>query len=174
MFKALYRLIFWTSLLFLAVLLWTLTIGQTINYEFKDSKTANNFYNVILGGTPIAILLTLFGTFKKHHDNVRKLLTICSTVGVTVVAFMFLLNNLFTIGFGTWTTFNIAYEDKTNPERQIREQRYDVGALGYGDDRIVEVKPFGGLFWKVVTVDTTNIDSAKWIRVDKEADMKFP
>ena len=87
---------------------------------------------------------------------------------------MFLLNNLFTIGFGAWTTYNIAYEDKTNPERQIREQRYDVGALGYGEDRIVEVKPFAGLFWKVATVDTTNMDRAKWIRVDKEADMKFP
>ena len=172
--KVLYRIIFWGSLLFLAVFLWTMTIGQTINFDFINHKTANDFYNVILGGTPIAILLTLFGTLKKHHDKERKLLTIFATIGLTVLTFMFLLNNLFTIGFGAWTTFNIAYENKTNPERQIREQRYDVGALGYGGDRIVEVKPFAGLFWQVSPVDTTKIDKTKWVRVDKEASVKFP
>ena len=154
--------------------MWTVTIGQMINYEFRDYKMANAFYNIILGGTPIAILFTLFGTLKKRHDKARKLLTIFATVGLTVLTFMFLLNNLFTIGFGAWTTFNIAYEDKTNPERQIREQRYDVGALGYGGDRIIEVKPFAALFWKVAPVDTIKIDKTKWVRVDKEADVKFP
>jgi hypothetical protein len=174
MLKLLYRIIFWSSLLFLAVFLWTVTIGQTNNFDFRNHKTANDFYNVILGGTPIAIFLTLFGTLKTHHDKARKLLTIFATIGLTVLTFMFLLNNLFTIGFGTWTTFNIAYQDKTNPERQIREQRYDVGALGYGSERIVEVKPFAGLFWQVSTVDTNKIDKTKWVRVDKEADIKFP
>ncbi len=104
----------------------------------------------------------------------RKLLTIFATIGLTVLTFMFLLNNLFTIGFGAWTTFNIAYENKANSDRQIREQRYDVGALGYGGNRIVEVKPFAELFWQVSSVDTTKIDTAKWKRVGKEADVKFP
>jgi hypothetical protein len=66
-------------------------------------------------------LLTLSGTLKKRHDKTRKLLTIFATIGLTVLSFMFLLNNLFTMGFGSWTTFNIAYENKTHPERQIRE-----------------------------------------------------
>jgi len=166
MLKVLYRIICWSSLLFLAVFLWTVTIGQTINFEFRNYKTANEFYNVILAGTPIAILLTLFGTVKRHHEKARKLLTIFATIGLTVLTFMFLLNNLFTIGFGAWTTFNITYENKTNPERQIREQRYDVGALGYGGNRVVEVKPFAGLFWQVSTVDTTKIDKAKWLRAN--------
>jgi hypothetical protein len=174
MLKVLYRIIFWGSLLFLTVCLWTVTIGQTINFDFRNHKTANDFYNVILGGTPIAILLTLFGTLKRHHDKERKLLTIFTTIGLTVVAFMFLLNNLFTIGFGAWTTFNIAYEHKTNPERQIREQRYDVGALGYGGNRVVEVKPFAKIFWKVSPIDTAKINKTEWTRVDKEADVSFP
>jgi hypothetical protein len=38
----------------------------------------------------------------------------------------------------------------------------------------VEVKPFAGLFCQVSSVDTTMIDKAKWKRVDKEADVKFP
>jgi|SRR5688572_7530765 len=174
MLKVLYKLIFYCSLLFLAVFLWTVTVGQTINYEFRDNRTAGNFYNIILGGTPIAILLTLFGTLKRRYDMTRKLLTIFATVGLTLLTFMFLLYNLFTIGFGVWTTFNIAYEHKTNPKRQIREQRYDVGALGYGGSRIVEVKPFAGLFWNVSLVDTTKVDTSKWKRVDKEEGVKFP
>lgn len=174
MLKVLYRIIFWASFLFLAVFLWTVTIGQSINFEFRDHNTSNAFYNVILAGTPIAILLTLFGTLKKNHDKTRKLLTIFATIGLTVITSMFLLNNLFTIGFGAWTTFNIAYEDKTNPERQIREQQYDAGAFGYGGSRLVEVKPFAGLFWKISPIDTTKIDKTKWVRVDKEADVKFP
>jgi hypothetical protein len=174
MLKVLYRIIFWSSLLFLAAFLWTVTIGQTINFDFRNHKTANDFYNVILPGTPIAILFTLFGTLKKRQDKTRKLITIFATTGLTVLTFMFLVNNLFTIGFGAWTTFNIAYEYKTNPERQIREQRYDVGALGYGGNRVVEVKPFAGLFWQVSPIDTTKIEKAKWVRVDKEADVKFP
>lgn len=174
MLKFLYGLIFWGSLLLLAVFLWTVTIGQTIHFEFSDRKTSSDFYNIILSGTPIAILLTLFGTLKQNHDKARKLFTIFGTIGLAMFAFMLLLNIVFTIGFGTWTTFNIAYENKTNPERQIREQRYDVGTLGYGSDRIVEVKPFAGLFWQVSQVDTTKIDKTKWKRVDREADIKFP
>jgi hypothetical protein len=174
MLKVLYKIIFLSSLLFLAVFLWTVTIGQSINFDFRDLKDANDFYNVILCGTPIAILLTLFGTLKKWHDKTRKIVTIFTTIGLTILTFMFLLNNLFTIGFGAWTTFNIAYEHKTNPERQIREQRYDVGALGYGSDRVVEVKPFAELFWQVSRVDTTKIDKSKWVRVDKKADIRFP
>ena len=174
MVKIIFRVIFWSSLLFLAIFLWTITIGQIINYEFRDYKIAGDFYNIIFGGIPIAILLTLFGTLKKHHGKTRRILTIFATVGLTALTFMFLLNNLFTIGFGVWTTFNIAYEHKADFERQIREQRYDVGAFGYGGDRVVEVKPFAKLFWKVTPVDTTKIDKTKWKRVDKEADVKFP
>ncbi len=87
---------------------------------------------------------------------------------------MYLLNNIFSIGFGAWTTFNIAYESRHNSEQQIREQRYDAGALGYGSNRVVEVEPFAGLFWKVTPVDTTKMDKSVWLRVDKEGEVKFP
>ena len=174
MIKVLFRLIFCCSICFLIVFLWTVTIGQTINYEFREHKIASEFYNIILVGTPVAILLTLFGTLKKRHDNTRKLVTIFATIGLTVLTFMFLLNNLFTIGFGAWTTFNIAYEHKENSDRQIREQRYDVGALGYAGVRVVEVKPFAGMFWKVSRIDTTTVNKTEWKRIDKEADVRFP
>jgi hypothetical protein len=101
--------------------------------------------------TPIAILLTLFGTIKKRHDVIRKFITIILTAALALLCFLFLLNNMFTIGFGAWTTFNIAYENKHDSEQQIREQRYDAGALGYGSKRVVEVKPFGYVLTKKET-----------------------
>jgi hypothetical protein len=174
MLKVTFQLIFWISLIFLAVALWTLTVGQTLNYEFRNTKVESDFYYYIFTLTPVAILLTLFGTIKKQHDIIRKILTIILTAGLALFCFLFLLNNMFSIGFGAWTTFNIAYENKHNRDQQIREQRYDAGALGYGSTRVVAVKPFAGLFWKITPVDTTKIDKAKWIRLDKEGDVKFP
>ena len=174
MLKVTFRLIFWISLSFLAISLWTLTIGQTLNYEFRNTKFESDFYYYIFTLTPIAILLTLFGTIKKRHDIIRKIMTIILTAGLALLCFFFLLNNMFSIGFGAWTTFNISYENKYNPDQQIREQRYDAGALGYGSSRVVTVKPFAGLFWKVTPVDTNKIDKVEWIRVDKEGDVKFP
>jgi len=174
MLRLLIRIIFWGSILFLAFFLWTVTLGQTINYEFRDNKLADEFYSLMLGGTPLVILLTLFGTFKKRHSATTKLLSILVTVGAAALTFMFLVSNLFTLGFGTWTTFNIAYEHERNPERQVREQRYDAGALGYGGNRIVEVRPFAGFFWKILPVDTTKLDKTEWRRIDQESDIRFP
>ncbi|HYH14312.1 MAG TPA: hypothetical protein VD794_03775, partial [Flavisolibacter sp.] len=133
-----------------------------------------NFYYYLFTCTPVAILLTLFGTIKKQHDIIRKVLIVVLTVTATVLCFMYLFSNMFTLGFGAWSTFNITYEHRKHPERQIREQRYDAGAFGYGGDRVVEVRPFAGLFWKVLPVDTTTIDKATWRRIDKEGDVKFP
>ncbi len=174
MLKDIYRIVFYISLFILSVFLWTVTFGQKINIEFKDHRIAHTFYDFILIATPLAILLTLFGTLKKAHNKTRKIFTILATIGVIVLTYLIWINFLFTIGFGRWTTFNIAYEYRTNPNRQIREQRYDVGALGYGGKRIVEVRPFAGLFWNVSTVDTTSIDKKDWIRINKEVDVKFP
>jgi hypothetical protein len=174
MLKKTSRLIFWISLIFLAISLWTITIGQTLNYEFRNIKFASNFYNIIFTWTPFTVLLTLFGTIKKRHEVIRKILTVITTAGVTLFTFLFLIGNMFTIGFGLWATTNIAYENKENVQRQIREQQYDAGALGYGNRRIVEVEPFACLFYKVTAIDTAKIDKTQWRLVNKEGSLKFP
>ena len=60
------------------------------------------------------------------------------------------MKSMFIIGFGSWATFNIAYGNSYNPEQEIREQRHDAGALGYGGERVVEVKPFAIFFGKLL------------------------
>jgi hypothetical protein len=174
MLKVIFKLIFWSSIVFLCIALWTLTFGQVVPYEFRNMEMRSNFYDVLLPGAPAAVLFTLFGSLKKSQEGIRKASIILFTTVAAFFCFYLLMINLFNFGFGAWSTFNIAYEHKMNPERQIREQQYDMGALGYGGWRIVEVKPFAGLFFRISPVDTAKIKAQEWLRVDKEGDVKFP
>lgn len=168
------RFLFYCSLLFLIVFLWTVTIGPVINIEFKDYKLSGAFYNIVYAGAPVALLLTLLGTYKKHHSKKRKGLTVGATIGATILLLLFILNTFFTTGFGVWTTNAIAYQNNKHPHWQIREQQYDIGAFGYGGNRVVTVKPFAFLFWKVDHTDTNKIDKKAWTRVAQTADVLLP
>ena len=163
-----------TTVVSLFICIWTLTIGQSVNYEFQDSYLASEFYYYVFLWTPVLILLTLFGTVKKSHSNFTKTIVIIATILSSIASFFILLKYIFMIGFGAWITLNIKYEDKSNPKHQIREQIFDIGALGYGDTRVAEVKPFAFLFWKVNEIDTNTIDKMKWKLINKDLDIKTP
>ena len=42
-----------------------------------------------------------------------------------------MVNLIFSIGFGTWITFETVYRHKTE-NKVIKDQVYDIGAFGYG------------------------------------------
>jgi hypothetical protein len=174
MIKILKRIVFIASLIAIAVFLWAVTFGQIINVDFRDAELSNVFYMALFWGFPAALLLTLFGTLKRAQPGRIRILIVLLTVGASIGTFVFLLSNIFIIGFGQWSTFNISYEHRDDPGRQVHEQRYDIGALGYGHSRVVEVAPFAFFFWKTKAVDTTTLDPAAWRRVDREADVHFP
>ena len=174
MLRIIFKIIFYCSIVFLIILLWTVICGQKVNIDFRDSHIQSQFYSILFMGMPIAILLTLFGSIRKCYSRKRKILTIIATGLLSIFSFFYIMGSMFTIGFGHWSTMNIAYESKGNPSIQIREQQYDIGALGYGERRVVEVKPFLLLFWKTIPVDTVTIDKTQWRRIDKEGDVKFP
>jgi len=166
------KIIFWTAIFFLCASLWTYTLGQSNNIEFKDSKTSQFFYEIFFIYTPIAILLTLFGTIKKSYGVFYNIFTSFTTVALSVFIFYVLVQSIFTIGFGAWTTTNIPYQHKENPSRQIKEQLFDLGALGYGGTRVVELQPFMFFFNKVNEIDTNRIDKKEWQLVNKNGDLK--
>ena len=123
-------------------------------------------------GFPIAILLTLFGTLKKENTKTRNWTYIGITILTSILSFILMISLIFNIGFGTWTTFAILYRNKTE-NKVIKHQRYDIGALGYGRERIVEMKPFLK-YWVLVTeVDTTKIDKKQWKFVNEAGDIKW-
>jgi hypothetical protein len=100
MLKATFRILFWSSLVFIFISIWSITIGQALPYEFQNTQLHNTFYYFVFTGTPIAILLTLLGTVKKEHDAISKVLTVVLTLGLSLLSFLYLLGNLFSIGFG--------------------------------------------------------------------------
>lgn len=165
--------IFWIAIAFILITIFSLTIGQKVSYEFADYKLSQNFYNIIMQGFPIAILLTLFGTLKKENTKIRNWSSIGVTILISILSFVLMINFIFNIGFGTWVTFATIYRHKTE-NKVIKDQRYDIGALGYGRYRIVELKSILK-YWVLPTeVDTTKIDKSQWKFVNEEGDVKFP
>jgi amino acid transporter len=166
-------LIFCSAITFIVLTIFSLTIGQKVSYEFADYKLSQSFYNIIMQGFPIAILLTLFGTLKKENTKTRNWTFIGATVLTSILCFVLIVNLIFSIGFGTWITFETVYRHKTE-NKVIKDQVYDIGAFGYGRHRIVEIKPILK-YWVLPTeVDTTKIDKSQWKFVNEEGDIKFP
>ena len=171
--KRIISLIFWFAITFIALTIFSLTIGQKVSYEFADYKLSQSFYNIIMQGFPIAILLTLFGTLKRENTKTKNWTFIGVTILTSILSLVLMVNYIFTIGFGNWLTFSIIYRHKTE-SKVIKHQRYDIGALGYGRERIVEMKPILKYWVLPKEVDTAKIDKSKWKLVNEEGDVKFP
>ena len=173
MTKTTKNIFFWTATVFILLTIYSLTIGQIVPYEFANSKVSQNYYDSIMQGFPIAILLTLFGTIKKGNTKTKNWIFISMTILTSILSFALMVSLVFNIGFGSWTTFSTIYRHKTE-DLVIKEQRYDIGALGYGRNRIVELKPILK-FWVLPTeVDTAKINKNEWKFVNEEGDIKLP
>lgn len=164
----------WMTISFLVIVLFSLAIAQIIPIEFADWKIMQRFYDIIIEGLPIAVLLTLIWTLKKSNTKKRNIITGILTVLVTVIVVFFSIFLIFSYGFGAWINQDVVYKHKSNPNTTINEQIYDIGAFGYGGQRIVELKPFLKYWNKVQLIDTTKIKVENWVRIEKEGDIKFP
>ena len=153
--------------------IFSLTIGQIVPFEFADYKVMHNYYDLIMQGLPIAIMLTLFGTISLKKTRIQNITYIGLTILTSVISFLIMVSLIFKIGFGAWTTVTTIYRHKTE-NKVIKEQLFDVGALGYGGKRIVQIKPFLRYWILPTIIDTTSIDKTKWNFVDEEGDIKFP
>jgi hypothetical protein len=164
------RIIFWSAIVFLVIGFYSLTIAQAIPVEFADWSVMHDYYDYVMGGIPVAVLLTLFGTIKLKEPILRNAAVIALTVIATIFAFSWMMNELFTTGFCVWSSDHVLYENKSDSAITIRRQRNDCGAIGYGGHRVVKLKPLFHYWYVVTHVDTTAIDPAKWNYVNKRSD----
>lgn len=167
------KTIFWTAIAFMVLTFFSLTIGQILPYEFADYKMMHNFYDTIIQGLPVAILLTLFGTIKRENTKAKNWTFLGVTVLTSIISFVIMVSLIFKIGFGAWTTVTTIYRHKTE-DKVIKEQLFDVGALGYGGQRIVEIKPILKYWVLPTTIDTLKINKNEWKFVNEQGDIKFP
>ncbi len=171
--ESLLRITFVVSLLIIFISIFVLILGNKIPLEIINRELQSNVYIYIFFLLNISIFLSLTGTIKQCKSILGKtLVVIATTIFVGVISF-YLIKNLFKFGFGNWVTYSILYQHKKD-NRQILEQIYDIGALGYGEKRIVEIKPILNIWNKIELVDTSKIEKSEWIFVDKQGDIKFP
>ena len=171
--KVIKKTIFWNAIVFIGLTIFALTVGQILPYEFADYKIMHKFYDTILQGLPIAILLKLFRTIKLQNTKVKNWTFLGLTVLTSLFSFYIMVSLIFKIGFGTWTTVTTIYRHKTE-DRVIKDQLFDVGALGYGGQRIVEIKPFLKYWILLTTIDTLTINKDEWQFVNEQGDIIFP
>jgi hypothetical protein len=167
------KIIFWTAFVFICLTIFSLTIGQILPYEFADYRLKHKFYDVIMQGLPISILLTLFGTIKRNKTKTQNFILFGLTVLTSILSFFIIISLIFRIGFGAWITVTTIYRHKTK-KIEIKEQWFDVGALGYGGQRIVEIKPFLYFWISPTPIDTLTIDKNEWEHVNEQGEIKFP
>ena len=167
------KFIKWTTIIFIIIVLFSLTIAQKIPVEFANWRNMSLFYDIILQGLPIAILLTLTWTLKKRNSKNKNTFIGILTPIIAFFVYVLMILLMFSYGFGSWINQEIVYEHIENPERTINKQIWDAGAFGYGDERIIELKPFLQIWNITKPVDTTKIKQESWIRIEKRADLEF-
>ena len=165
--------VFGISIAFIVLTLLSYTLGQVLPFEFADIKIQQTFYEIILRGLPIAVLLTLFGTIRRKNTKTKNFTFLGLTVLTSALCFMGQIILVFAFGFGVWSTETILYKHK-NENKIIAEQLYDIGAFGYGGRRIVEIKPVLKYWILPTPVDTTRINKGEWKLVNEQGNIKFP
>lgn len=167
-----FKAIFWLTIVFIVVTFYTLTFGQSSTYEFADWKLSQQFYDTIMQGLPIAILFTLTGTIKRTNNQSKNFTIIVVTIIGSIVSFYLMVSMLFSVNFLPITNHILLYKGRTNQTTIIMTQTIGQGALGADGHRIVKLEPFFYFWNKITIVDTTTIDKADWIFVNKKIDLR--
>ena len=166
--KQIKQLFKWSTLLFIAISIYGFTFASVVPIEFADWHHMHLFYNTILQGLPLALLLTLVWTIKKERPLKTNISIGALTLLLTVIVFFGMFFLMFSYGFGAWVNENIIYQNKKNTHITINKQIWDVGAFGYGSQRTVKLTPFFFFFIYIEHIDTSILDKTKWILVQQQ------
>ncbi len=162
------KIVFWMTLIFICVTLFSLSFGQSLNYEFANNKVKSNFYNIIMSGLPIAVMLTMVGTIKRKNKKSKNISIVASTILTSGLSFFIIVNMMFLVGFLAIENKIILFRKKSNPKIVIAKQSIGQGALGEDGQRIVQLDPFLKIWNKVTFIDTTSINKSEWIFVNEK------
>ncbi|MFN4122737.1 MAG: hypothetical protein ACK4GL_05455 [Flavobacteriales bacterium] len=167
------KLIFYAALAFIVLSFLSLTLAQVVPIEFAEADVKFAYYETIMQGLPIAILLTLFGTIRRNNKIAHNWAFVGLTVMVSIASFYMMVVLIFQLSFGSWIKVNTIYRHKSQT-KEIQEQWFDIGALGYGGQRIVVIKPFLKYWIIPSNVDTTKLNKKEWEMVNEPGAIIFP
>ena len=144
----------------------SLIIFETELIEFRDLDLQREYYSSIWYLLPLGIFGTITKSIRTSDSKVQIGLKVLGTLFLCLLAIGFFFINLFTIGFGAWTDLNTKYQRIDNDKIVIKEQQYDLGALGYGGNRVVISSPLTEYFEVNRLIDTTKIDKKEWVSIN--------
>lgn len=169
------KLIFWLAIAIITISIFALTIGQWLPVAFARRTIQRGFYEAMFTLFPLSILLTLAGTLKSRNTKAKNTSIVVFTIIMVIAGSFFMVRQIFAVGNGGWVNETIMYRHVDNPNHTINSQLLDKGALGYRDNRTVELTPLTPLFNKVRIIDATNVINHKeWRYVNEEGDIKWP
>jgi len=156
------KIFFSSTMSFFILVIYSLSIAQNLPIEIGDWKLQQKFYDFIILGIPLFILLTLVWTIRKSSTLKRRMTILLSTLTGFLISIFLVVFLLFAYGFGAWIDKEVLFKNKENANITIKKQVLDNGAFGCDRHRIVKLEPYY-MFWnKVTIVDTNMIDYSKW------------
>jgi hypothetical protein len=132
------------GIFFVALAVYTYTIGSWLPFEFADDGVKRTFYDALVWIVPVGILLSLFFTIRKEQRGGLKAGIVAATCMIALVA-MFIAG-ICAVG----NTFCVWYDSEVSmiSGRCVHVQSADCGVAS-GGSRTVEITPFLH-FWNIV------------------------
>jgi len=165
--KKLNKIVFWSAIVFLGLLLITSIIRSLIGLEFANDSIKSDYQRFILITIPGGILFTLFGTLKSKDRIILKLIKILITG--TIAGFsVFILFISIAVDMCSWTDKQILYQNINNHNTKIIVREFGCGATDSGQPNIhiQKVQNFTDYFILRKEIDTTCIDKKEWIKIE--------
>ncbi|TMI62593.1 MAG: hypothetical protein E6H07_14360 [Bacteroidetes bacterium] len=160
------RIIFWTSISWIVLCLFVLTIGQYMPFQFSNESSAETFYALVWLIFPVAVLLTLLKKVISPENRTSKALIIF----LAIVSFLFLSVYVFGRTMCGYITDDILFVNKSDTSLKVIKRHYDCGA--YDSDlpkyEFYKMKSLTKQILYSKKVDTTKLDKNKWIRKETE------
>ena len=157
----------WLTLSFIGFVITTLILGLILPIELSDWRDVELYYLIIIYGLPISIALTIIWTIRPEKAKRTNVIIGITTPLIAILMFFLSLAVMLSFEVGMWMNEWIIYANKKNPKITINQQAEDLGQLGIGGVRIVELRPFLGKWVIVSKVDTARINKNEWNLVRK-------
>ncbi len=162
------KVIFWAA--FLYVGLWILfpIFRWILHWEFISDEVKSQYLHFQYYAIPIAILLTLVGTFDFKDPLKEKLTALFVTFGVAfiihIIAIISFLGSLC-----AYSDKEVLFQHKKDPDKQIVIREIDCGAFDSSVPipQIFEVNYFSKHFKSTYKIDTLKMEMGEWERVEK-------
>ena len=170
--KVISKIFYKTILCWIAICIFTLTIGQFLPLEITNDNFSSCLYILIWIALIIALFIFIFKRKKQKVTKFGKSTLIVFKIVITAIAIyaLFLLGIFILFGgICGYSTKNTLFINKSYSSLKIVERSIECGAFDsdYPKYECYEIMPLTNFMMYAKKIDTLKIDKEKWIRIKK-------